>query len=329
VLAGVLALALGALALGGPPPAAAQEGGWVPAPQPRPPVPREPAAPVKEPGPAWVQLCEHQNYQGRCETFTADNRNLIGSFLGGDKASSVRIAPGTLAALYEHNSFNGQCTTVTRDIPDLNGTRVGNDRVSSVRVGIGCVNPRPTSGGVQLCEHPNYGGACQTFTSSQGFINDLRDYGFEDRVSSVRLAPDVATVAIFEHPGFRGPCQEFSANHPDLNVGSILRNDSASSLKIGRGCEEPQPTTGVTFCTAIHFRGDCRHYWYSPSQVGYGYDNAFRSVRLAPGVIVSVYEHTDFKGRCETIVADDESLHDNVIREDLSSFEIGKTCRPA
>jgi hypothetical protein len=41
----------------------------------------------------------------------------------------------------------------------------------------------------------------------------------------------------------------------------------------------------------------------------------------------AVYDEKGFTGRCETIVADDRDLDDNLIRPDaISSFRIGQTC---
>jgi hypothetical protein len=298
VLTVVLALALGALALGGPPPAAAQ-----------------PAV--------WVQLCEHPNYEGRCQTFTADDPDLKGSHIGSDRATSVRLAPGSVAALYEHNTFQGRCTTVTKDLDHLRRVIVGSDAVSSVRVGVGCDNPRPDAG-VQLCEHQDYRGRCLTFTYR---VDDLRDYGFADRVSALRLAPNVAIAALFEHPGYVGRCKEYKQDSPDLNVQNI--NDVASSVRIGMGCATPSPEKGVQFCRAINYRGVCDIFHndmadLQGTSVG---DNTISSVRLAPGLIVAVYDQKYFKGRCETFVADDPDLAGNVTRlNTISSFRIGQTC---
>lgn len=79
-------------------------------------------------------LYEDVGFEGGYEVFYDDDRNLEGSRIGNDDASSVRVAPGCKVTLYENARFRGERTTVTGDLDDLRGTQLGNDRASSLRL---------------------------------------------------------------------------------------------------------------------------------------------------------------------------------------------------
>jgi hypothetical protein len=81
-----------------------------------------------------VTLYEHEDFAGTSETFDGDVRDLRGTRIGQDRASSVRVDPGCQAVLYGDVDFRGDSISVTSDLPELGRTRVGNDSVSSLTV---------------------------------------------------------------------------------------------------------------------------------------------------------------------------------------------------
>lgn len=91
-----------------------------------------------------VRLCQDLDYEGVCETFTLDSRDLRNSNINAREASSIRVAPGWIAALYEFPNFEGRCETFTVSNPDLRVSTIGNDAAASLRVGSVC----PGSDGV-------------------------------------------------------------------------------------------------------------------------------------------------------------------------------------
>src|SRR5207244_10932855 len=54
-----------------------------------------------------IVLCQHINYDGRCQTFTSDALNLVGSYIGNDEASSIRVAPGWAVSVSENIYYDG------------------------------------------------------------------------------------------------------------------------------------------------------------------------------------------------------------------------------
>lgn len=92
------------------------------------------AAPGQASGLGVAGLCADYNYGGGCQYFWQDVPNLIGSNIGNDRASSVRVAPGTHLLLYSDVNFRGVCQEFTGDVPNLSLVRIGNDSASSLRL---------------------------------------------------------------------------------------------------------------------------------------------------------------------------------------------------
>lgn len=99
-------------------------------------VPPPPPAPAPPPPAAGrgVTLYEHQDFQGRSETFHGDDPELRDNLIGADRASSVRVDPGCEVILFEHPDYRGRSAVLERSEPDLARTRVGNDTVSSLQI---------------------------------------------------------------------------------------------------------------------------------------------------------------------------------------------------
>jgi hypothetical protein len=182
-----------------------------------------------------VELCQHADHEGRCQTFTANNADLRGSIVGGDTASSVRIRTGAVAALYEHDNYGGRCRTITKDDLNLHDNGFG-DIVSSLRFGRGCVAPSPTKG-IMLCEHDGYKGRCSTFTVD---FRDLRGTIVGgDTASSVQVAPGWV-ASLYQDANFGGRCLNAS-NYTDLgNLGihGTFWEDRISSIRVGVPCPD-------------------------------------------------------------------------------------------
>lgn len=79
-------------------------------------------------------LFSDSDFRGRSQSFDRHVRDLRGSQIGNDDASSVRVARGCEVVLYAGANFRGESTTTEKDIENLSETRVGNDQVSSLEV---------------------------------------------------------------------------------------------------------------------------------------------------------------------------------------------------
>jgi hypothetical protein len=92
------------------------------------------------------------------------------------------------------------------------------------------------------------------------------------------------------------------------------------------------PARAVTPTATLYSAG-----WYggTPLQLtgsfsdlpAYGFNDVASSIRVPAGVVVSVFEHVNWFGRCETFRADDDNLTNNAIGNDtISSVRVGVPC---
>lgn len=96
-----------------------------------------PTRPDRDRDPGKVTIFEHQNFQGRSETFfEGEIGDMRETRLGADVASSVRIEGNCRITLFEHPGFRGQSTILSRDESDLGRHRM-NDNLSSFRIDCG------------------------------------------------------------------------------------------------------------------------------------------------------------------------------------------------
>jgi len=305
----------------------------------------EPVAPVR-PGPPdrpqaqrGLTLFEHQDFRGVSELFDSDVRDLRGTRIGPDRASSVRLDRGCEAVLYEHPDFRGRSTVVTGSIEDLNRERVGNDTVSSIE--LDCSGRRfggrfgqgrddrddrddRRSRGITLYEHQDFRGVSEFF---DGDVLDLRGTRIgPDRASSVEIDRGCEAI-LYEHPSFQGRSTVVTGTITDLN-GERVGNDTASSIRLdcsGHGIHVDDPSSGgrlpgkrlgVTLYDDTDFRGHSETFVSDvqdlrDSRVG---DNRARSVRVDPGCRAILWTGPDYRG---------DSLAVDRDLDDLSRTRIG------
>ena len=203
-----------------------------------------------------VTLYEHPDFRGDSESFTGDVGSLLGSRIGDDRVSSVRVAPGCTVTLYEHPDFRGARTILRGDAGRLAGTEVGDDRASSIRVLCASSGPH----GVALFVDTEYEGREAVFYED---VADLRPDVFPDNAASSVRVPDGCSVTLYEHPDYRGRSETLYESDPVL-ANNRIGNDVVSSLRLrcaGSGGTAP-PVSGsrVYRCadrdTGVSFRVD-------------------------------------------------------------------------
>ncbi|HYK05892.1 MAG TPA: hypothetical protein VE974_29385 [Thermoanaerobaculia bacterium] len=189
-----------------------------------------------------AMLCEHTNYGGTCQVFTAHRANFSGTSIGHDRTSSFKVGPAGVPftctpsaqqiAIFQHRNFGGGCAVMPfghythRDRLGLT-----NDTVSSVQVGSGAE--------VLLCKDSDYLGDCELFTAARADLRGTR-VG-EDNASSMQVRqrgtkpclPGPDEVSIYRHATFEGTCvAKRIGDYPTASTLGIA-NDAVSSARIG------------------------------------------------------------------------------------------------
>lgn len=170
----------------------------------------------------------------------------------------------------------------------------------------------PGGGGtVTLYADAGFRGVSQTFDRD---VPDLRSSAFgNDRASSLTVSPG-CQVEIFSDANFRGRSARLEGDVSGLDR-TPLGNDSASSLRIycgghgggyGGGYDAPAQRAGVTLYAGPNFTGPNETFFQDDSRLNNNDlgDNRVRSVSLAPGCRVTLYDLYDYGGRSVVIDRD-------------------------
>lgn len=189
-----------------------------------------------------MTLFQDVHFEGHYETLHGDVRNLRGSHLGNDCASSVAVPHGCSVTLYRDADFRGPAITLHHDLADLRYTPIGNDRVSSLSVDCyGCdrygrdhrYRDGPYRGdyrphGITVFSDAGFRGRQESFHYDD---LDLRDNPIrQDTISSVAVAPGCRAV-LYSDVSFRGRATAVTGGEHDLRY-STFGNDRVSSIRV-------------------------------------------------------------------------------------------------
>ncbi|HEU4408524.1 MAG TPA: RICIN domain-containing protein [Polyangiaceae bacterium] len=125
----------------------------------------------------YVSVYQDINYGGACETIFLNTPDLYKRLVGNDSISSLRLGSHCrTVVLFEHGGYGGDSISFVGEISNL--MNLGwNDRVSSMELSPGSA--------ITLYQHVGYGGVCQNFTTSRGWLSDT-NVG-NDALSSLRF----------------------------------------------------------------------------------------------------------------------------------------------
>jgi hypothetical protein len=252
-------------------------------------------------------LYQDINYGGPSASFFTNNNYPDLSSIGwNDRASSIRVSPGTVVAVYSDINFAGRCETIRADDADLRNNTVGNDTISSLQVGAACP--------VVMWNGTNYTGAINW---ASGDIPDL-GYQFSDLVSSVKTQGN--KVALYDLPNYGGVCENLTADDPDLGNNPI--GHRASSLRIGVDC----PVQAVLYAD-INYGGDYRMVAVnnSPTYLESAWADRASSIHVTSGGILDAQNHFttysstigyQFLVLCSRFRGDNPDLRTNIVGND-------------
>lgn len=136
-----------------------------------------------------MHLCEDEFYGGACSLLTSDTPFLGNTAVGNDHITSARVrlqgqplcsTGDAQATFFGDWKFSGPCNTLNiGEFPTATSTGLANDSISSFRLG-----PNVE---VLVCEHENFGGACQVFTQD---IADMNGQAVgNDKITSIKVRP--------------------------------------------------------------------------------------------------------------------------------------------
>ena len=195
-------------------------------------------------------------------------------------AQSRRYGGGGGITVFTDPDFRGESATFRTDTPDLRGYGI-NDKVSSIEL--------PNGEAWEVCQDVNYGNRCQVVSGS---ISNLRDMGWNDRISSLRRVGNVAS------------------NRRNGGYGGVVSPRNSQS----RNAQSQNQS--LRFYDRADFRGS------SSIVMGNSPDVSFvgrpRSVQVRGGA----WELCDRSGRCATVTQDVSDLTQLGLRDRLRSANL-------
>ncbi len=270
-----------------------------------------------------IILYNDPNFRGRSISLEGDAPRL-GQYDFNDRASSLRIEGGTWEVC-RHGDYGGRCEIVSDDIAHLRGLDLNNE-ISSVRLVRSETDGWDTWWGqsrserwqdwsegmnsrADIFEHSDYRGSHREF---DGPVPNLGQYGFNDRVSSFRVA---GRWQFCEHADYGGECQVFHFDEPSL--GPLGWNDRISSMRpIGfRG----QGDGALVLFEDADFSGDRERIRNDEPDLGeLGFNDVASSLRVHQGRW-EVCEHAGYSGRCRVFNGNAGDLSSAGLNDRISS----------
>ena len=232
-------------------------------------------------GQAW-EVCVDVDYGNQCQILEGSVSDL-GSMGWGGRISSLRRVSGSYASnrryggavgtsgvvsgatIFTNPNFGGQAYTLRGAMPNLVPSGL-NDKISSIQI--------PDGEAWEVCQDVDYAGGCQVVT---GTISDLRDMGWNDRISSLR------PVSANRNYGYR-------RNNGYPNDGGYNNGGYNNDTYNNNG-------QGLVFYGQRGFRGASRVVSAGSTNVGW----AARSIQVRDN---RPWQVCDSTGECATITSD-------------------------
>ena len=244
---------------------------------------------------AGVTVYTDFNYAGKSVTLGVGHHNLAALAIGDDAVSSFKVPAGWRITLFFEADARGFSTTYAADTPKL--IRM-NDRASSAIVERGVA-----WAGVSLYENDHFGGREQRLAEGR---HDAAVLQFKGSISSVKV-PLGLSVSLYDQAGFAG--RKLVLTTHATTLGSF--NDKTASVKVEKVAAEPA-ATGVTIFTDPEFAGKSQVLAvgrYDVAQLGIA-DESLSSLRVPAGLVVTLHEHSGFRGRSVSFKADTSNVGD-------------------
>lgn len=257
-------------------------------------------------------IYEHAGFAGASQALPAGRYPMHRISIGNDRLSSLRVPPGWTVTLYRDDNYGGPNLIVTGDL-----TYVGdayNDWTSSIEV------QGPSLAGVAIYPDADFRGREQVLAPGKYDLADLQIGN--DRLSSLRV-PSGWSVTLYRDAGFSGPSMTFTS---DTNYVGDAYNDWASSIIV-----QSATVSGVSIYKDANYQGHSQVLAvgrYNISQIAIGND-ALSSIRIPPGLNVTLWEHSDFRGNSVTFSSDTPYVG-NAYNDWTSSIEVwnGNVAQP-
>lgn len=258
------------------------------------------------------------------DAFTGNSASLTPGYyhvnqlgIDNDELSSVKLFADTWVLLFEHNNFKGRSILLTQDAPaDFIAGRRFDNLASSMIVGTSDI-PLPQ---VTLYRD-NFANPLATLVPGEYPVLD----NFDNQLSSIKI-PRGLRVTLFEEVAFGGRAVTLNASVGDDFLRTNKFDDAVSSIKV----EQVDPRELVVTLYSESFKGNSQELKpgrYLVRDITLP-RNTLTSVHVPEGMLVTLYEHDNFRGVYETADRDKDFSPFKMFDNFYSSFIVEDIFRP-
>lgn len=258
------------------------------------------------------------------DAFTGNSASLTPGYyhvnqlgIDNDELSSVKLFADTWVLLFEHNNFKGRSILLTQDASaDFIAGRRFDNLASSMIVGTSDI-PLPQ---VTLYRD-NFANPLATLVPGEYPVLD----NFDNQLSSIKI-PRGLRVTLFEDVAFGGRAVTLNASVGDDFLRTNKFDDAVSSIKV----EQVDPRELVVTLYSESFKGNSQELKpgrYLVRDITLP-RNTLTSVHVPEGMLVTLYEHDNFRGVYETADRDKDFSPFKMFDNFYSSFIVEDIFRP-
>lgn len=258
------------------------------------------------------------------DAFTGNSASLTPGYyhvnqlgIDNDELSSVKLFADTWVLLFEHNNFKGRSILLTQDASaDFIAGRRFDNLASSMIVGTSDI-PLPQ---VTLYRD-NFANLLATLVPGEYPVLD----NFDNQLSSIKI-PRGLRVTLFEDVAFGGRAVTLNASVGDDFLRTNKFDDAVSSIKV----EQVDPRELVVTLYSESFKGNSQELKpgrYLVRDITLP-RNTLTSVHVPEGMLLTLYEHDNFRGVYETADRDKDFSPFKMFDNFYSSFIVEDIFRP-
>jgi len=249
-------------------------------------------------------IYEHASFGGASQSLPPGRYPMRDIRIGNDRLSSLRVPPDWTVHLYRDDNYGGPRFSVTGDLSYVGDAY--NDWASSIEV------QGPALAGVAIYPDADFRGREQVLAPGKYDLASIKIGN--DRLSSLRV-PSGWSVTLYRDAGFSGPSMTFTSDTRYVGDGY---NDWTSSIIV-----QSATASGVTIYKDANYQGHSQVLAvgrYDLNQIAIGNDT-LSSIRIPPGLKVTLWEHSGFGGKSVTF-SSDTSYVGNAYNDWASSIEV-------
>lgn len=245
-----------------------------------------------------ITLFENTNFDGIYKKFYS-TEELKALQTWEDRVSSVKIAKGYQLTIFEHKNFSGKSLTLTADLAYLKKINF-NDKISSIII----EKYNQNSDAAVVYDNSDYNGLM--FPLKVGEYSNLSKQSWlNDKITSVKINQGYQLI-VYEHGDFKGKNTKITESQANLK--SLKWNDKISSIQVERLSKESMVENenelidgNVYVYVESYFAGKYKAYNATKVNKLVEFNDQFSSIRVNNDYQVTIYEHSDFKGKNVTI----------------------------